>query len=203
MDSWLTVLPQPVAGAALVADEEALYLLGGWDGEQMRSDIWRFARRRHSQRRRQLGTDRPYGCAAGILWRRHVGIRTSTWWAATTGSAIWIRRRFTRWRPSAGVNCRHSPRRAADMRWSTTAWPSLPWAAAGIRQFRRTSVTIPSRVSWSNFASPIEDEWRHLAAVAQGERLCICLGGWSGDYLDTHLQYQSSFRTLLPVITTE
>ncbi len=32
----------PVAGAALVTDSESLYLLGGWDGRNMRDEIWRY-----------------------------------------------------------------------------------------------------------------------------------------------------------------
>ena len=35
-------LPYPVAGAAMVTDSESLYLIGGWDGRNMRDEIWRY-----------------------------------------------------------------------------------------------------------------------------------------------------------------
>ncbi len=202
-EEWtrLTVLPQPVAGAALVADQEALYLLGGWDGEQMRSDIWRFA---------------PEGTASTEgNWELidRMDVPRAFFGAAMLGQDIYV---------VGGYDGQHDLDTASVYSLATKRWRELPPLSVprsghalvydGLAIFAlgggwHTPVSTHERYDpatglWSNFASPVEDEWRHLAAVAQGERVHL-LGGWSDDYLDTHLQYQSSFRTLLPVITTE
>lgn len=52
---------------------------------------------------------------------------------------------------------------------------------------------------WTTIDAPIAGEWRHFGAAANEGSVYI-LGGWSGAYLDSHLQFQSTFRALLPVI---
>ena len=44
-DEWqeLGRLPNPLAGAELIAGLNGLYLLGGWDGDGIRNEVWRYA----------------------------------------------------------------------------------------------------------------------------------------------------------------
>jgi hypothetical protein len=55
---------------------------------------------------------------------------------------------------------------------------------------------------WTTIASPISGEWRHFGAAANEGSVYI-LGGWSGSYLDLHVQFQSTFRALLPVVPNQ
>ncbi len=61
----------------------------------------------------------------------------------------------------------------------------------------------PATGLWSHIPAPVGGEWRNLAAASnQGDYLYF-VGGWSGGYLNTFLQYQSSFRSFLPSTRNE
>jgi DNA-binding CsgD family transcriptional regulator len=202
-DHWASLgkLPVAVAGAALVADSEALYLLGGWDGQQMRNDVWRYT------------PDEDASAQGAWELITRLDVPRAFFGAAMLEQDIYI---------VGGYDGQRDLDAASVYSLATNTWRDLPALATarsghalvydGLAIFAlgggwHTPVSTHERYDpatgvWSNFPSPIEDQWRHLAAVAQGERIHL-LGGWSGDYLDTHLQYQSSFRTLLPVITNE
>ena len=199
---WATAgqLPNPLAGAELVADENALYLLGGWDGRDMHDEIWRLT---------------PTAEQTTPGWTLVGRLRTpiAFFGAALVNGEIFI---------VGGHDGQHDLNTAEAYVLSSGEWRELPplssprsglrlvydglalFAIGGGGPYEIDTHERFDLVNnlWSNFPSPLMGEWRNLGAVVQDGRLHL-IGGWSGDYLDIHLQYQSNFRTLLPVITND
>ena len=201
LNLWRTVatLPYPVAGAALVGDEVAVYLIGGWDGSEMRDDIWRYP------------TDEPGSQEWELL--DHLERARAFLGAAAVGGEIYIVGGYDGQReldlaevyaPATGV------RRLLPSLSTPRGGLSLVYDGLGIYALGggwTQPVNTQERLdlasdSWSNFPSPVLGEWRNMGAAATSG-LIHTTGGWSGDYLDIHLQYQSSFRSLLPVINSD
>jgi len=200
-DLWTTatVLPYPVAGAALVADAEALYLIGGWDGKGMRDEIWRY----------------PLHATAPAQWQLagHLSKARAFLGAVPVGGEIYIVGGYDGQReldiaevftPANGER-RQLPPLGTPRGGLAVVYDGLAVYALGggwthpITTHERYD---PATNAWSNFPSPVQGEWRNLAATAADGRLHL-VGGWSGADLDTHLEYQSSFRALLPVISND
>jgi DNA-binding CsgD family transcriptional regulator len=204
VNQWaeLEALPNPLAGAQLVSDGTALYLLGGWDGQQMRDEVWRYAPERANDD--EAGT-----------WALLTRLATpqAFFGATVVGEEIYV---------IGGYDGKEELATASAYSIKTGAWRTLPplavargglsvvydglavYALGGgwTRPLDTHERFDPATGVWSNFPSPFAGEWRHFAAIAYDDRLVI-LGGWSGDYLDLHLQYQSTFRALLPVISND
>jgi DNA-binding CsgD family transcriptional regulator len=190
-------LPQPLAGAAMTAVDGELYLIGGWDGSIMRDEIWRL----------EPGSETGWELA-GHLERARAFLG-----AATVGSEIYIAGGFDGQReldlaavftPATG-ELRALPPMSVPRGGLSLVYDGLAVFALGggwNRPLTTHERIDPSTGEWSNFSSPIQGSWRTVAAAAADDRLHL-IGGWSGDYLDLHLQYQSSFRSLLPVITID
>ncbi len=203
-DQWRSAgqLPNPLAGAALVADENALYLLGGWDGRAMHDEIWQLTPPA------AVDATMPGWTLVGRL-RMPIAFLG----AALVNDEIFV---------VGGHDGQHDLATAEAYNLSTDQWRDLPplssprsglqlaydglalFALGGggpyaIETHERFDLT---NNLWSNFPSPLAGEWRHPGAVVQGGRIHL-IGGWSGDYLDLHLQYQSNIRTFLPVITND
>ncbi|MGQ9667366.1 MAG: Kelch repeat-containing protein [Anaerolineae bacterium] len=51
---------------------------------------------------------------------------------------------------------------------------------------------------WTHLDTPIEGEWRNLAAVSDGKTV-YALGGWNGQYLDSLWAYQAIVTIFLPI----
>ncbi len=195
-------LPNPLAGATLVADEDALYLLGGWDGRTMHDEIWRF-----------IPSDAEAMSTPGwaLVGRLHTPM--AFFGAVLTNGEI-----FT----VGGHDGQRELSLASAYSLAAGTWRDLPplttprsglqlvydglaiFALGGGGPY---AIDTNERFDlgnnlWTNFPSPLPGAWRNLGAVAHDGRIHL-IGGWSGDYLDIHLQYQSTFRTLLPVITND
>jgi N-acetylneuraminic acid mutarotase len=203
-DQWSSAgqLPNPLAGAALVANENALYLLGGWDGRAMHDEIWQLTPPA------AIDAPMPGWTLAGRL-RAPIAF----FGAALVNDEIFI---------VGGHDGQHDLATAEAYSLNNDQWRDLPplssprsglqlifdglalFALGGsgpyaIETHERFDLT---NNLWSNFPSPLGGEWRQPGAVVQNGRIHL-IGGWSGDYLDLHLQYQSNIRTFLPVITND
>jgi DNA-binding CsgD family transcriptional regulator len=199
-------LPYPVAGAAMVTDSESLYLIGGWDGRNMRDEIWRYP---------VAAADGAAAAADGAAanWQLlgHLSTPRAFLGAAMVGGEIYIAGGYDGQReldlaevftPASGER-RQLPSMGTARGGLSLVYDGLALYALGGGWTRSIATherydTITN--AWSNFPSPIQNEWRNLGAAAVDGHLYL-VGGWSGSPLDTHLEYQSSFRALLPVIS--
>jgi DNA-binding CsgD family transcriptional regulator len=202
LNRWESVgaLPNPVAGAQLVSDDQALYLLGGWDGQAARNEVWRYLPGAEGGRANwELVTRMPAALAffGATLVADEIyvvggynGQRESNQaYAFTLNSGVW----------------RELPQLAEARSGLSLVYDGLAIFALGggwTRPLDTLERFDPGIGVWSNFPSPLPGEWRHMGAVGYNDRLYL-VGGWSGDYLDVHLQYQSTFRALLPVISSD
>jgi len=191
-------LPAPLAGASLVRVGDDFYLLGGWDGQAMRDEVWR------------LGID-----TEGVIqpgdWQLVTHLASGR---AFAGAAVVVGDLYS----VGGYDGRQELRSAQVYDTLSGEWRELPDLALprggitllydGLALFAvgggwgQPVDTIerfdPATGLWSNFPAPISGEWRHLGGAASSLGELYLVGGWSGSYLDVHLRYQSSFRTFFP-----
>lgn len=211
-DHWSAVatLPYPVAGAALVSDAKALYLIGGWDGRDMHDEIWRYP----LENGVTAQTKQPEAGSLEGNWQiiGNLSSPRAFLGAAMVGGEIYIAGGYDGQReldlaevftPATGER-RQLPSMGSPRGGLALVYDGLGIYALGGGWTRTLSTHErfdTTTNAWSNFPSPIRDEWRNLAAAAVDGHLYL-LGGWSGAPLDSHLEYQSSFRSLLPVISS-
>jgi DNA-binding CsgD family transcriptional regulator len=200
-ESWRSggVLPSPLAGAALVVYEDRLFLIGGWDGAAMHDTIWQLpvAKLESATAADWTGVTRMHTAAAFlgatlvdgelVVVGGHDGKREL---ADAAAYAI----RFNIWRRLPPMQ---TPRSGLAVVYDGMAVLAL--GGGWTRTITGHERFDPLTNQWSPLASPVRGEWRHLGA-AFNEGSVYLIGGWSGDYLDSMLQYQSTFRALLPAI---
>jgi DNA-binding CsgD family transcriptional regulator len=201
--SELAPLPYPLAGAALVTDSQSLYLIGGWDGRNVRDEIWRYP----------LAAPASSGGDPDIRWQLlgHLSTPRAFLGAAMVGGEIYIAGGYDGQReldlaevftPASGerrqLSSMGTPRGGLALVYDGLALYAL--GGGWTRPVSTHERYDPINNVWSNFPSPVRNEWRNLGAAAVDGHLYL-VGGWSGSPLDTQLEYQSSFRALLPVIS--
>jgi N-acetylneuraminic acid mutarotase len=200
-DQWVTggKLPMPLAGAALAAHGEMLYLMGGWNGEQMQDAVW------------QLPLEQ-FESASAADWEIVSRLPAAVGWfgAVMVNDEIFVAGGFDgqqelngfatynvttgEWRELADLNY---PRGGVTLVHDGITILALGGGWAGTIQTHERYDALTNQ--WTTIPSPISGEWRHFGAAANEGSVYI-LGGWSGAYLDMHVQFQSTFRALLPVI---
>jgi len=197
------LLPNPLAGAAMVSLDDSLYLIGGWDGSSMRDEIWRV------KPSAEIAEPLPSWSLSDRMdvARAFIG-------AAVLHGNIYI---------VGGFDGNRELNFADRYRVTEKVWEQLPPLSIprGGLQLVSNELAVfafgggwskpvntherfdPNTQLWSNFESPVREEWRHFGAVNH-DRSIYVFGGWSGGYLDTHQQYETSLsRMLLPLIQSQ
>ena len=202
-DLWTEIgtLPNQLAGAGLVAGVDALYLLGGWNGELMRDEVWRIPI--PDPKEDALGNwelltrlDLPRAFFGTVYIDERIYVVGGYDGAQELDQATYYSITADKWQPL--------PPLATARGGLSLAYDGLALYALGggwTQPINTHERLDPSTDAWTNFPTPINGEWRQLGGVGDDGVLYL-VGGWSGDYLDAHLQYQSTFRALLPVIIT-
>lgn len=190
-----------IVGASMLAIDEKIYLIGGWDGITMRSEIWSLSV--------------PQAADAALPdWSlpTEMEVPRAFLGAATLDGDLYVIGGFDGTRE---LNL-------ADIYYiDEKRWESLPpllkprgglqlvsdergiYALGGgwtkpVNDHERFD---PNTRLWSNFKSPLQDRWRHMGAVIHNESIYV-FGGWSGDYLNTHQLYDISLsRLMLPFMS--
>ncbi len=207
-DSWADVgtLPSPLAGTAIVAAQNALYLFGGWDGAAMRDEVWRLV---------PLPDDDAPLPNWEVLAVR-LAVPRAFLGVAVLEEQIYVVGGFdgqkeldlaSVYDPVAG-EWRTLPRLSTPRGGLMLASDGQSVFALGggwIQPIETLERYNPAFDIWSNFPSPIIGEWRNLVAIGQEDEGRISLiGGWGGDYLNLHLEYDSLLRSqMLPLIRND
>ncbi len=199
-DAWqqLGWLPRPLAGAALVYWDGALYLVGGWDGETMRDEVWWVPLPEDSS-------------IAAEDWRPLGRLRAPRAFlgAVAVDGLLYVAGGYdgAQERAEAEViriaDGQHEmlPPLSTPRGGMALLWDGLSIFAVGGGWTRPTSsMERFDRATgmWSNVPAPYPGEWRNMGAAATPDGYLHLVGGWSGGYLNAYLRYQSSFRTFLP-----
>lgn len=190
-------LPLPLSGAALVKADNALYLLGGWDGGRVRDEIWRIPAGAVDVRAEEWE-----------IVARMAGGRAFAG-AVVVGDDLFVVGGYDGQRELESARVYNTLRGEwRDLPDLATGRGGLALLYDGLALFAvgggwtQPVDTIerfdPATGLWSNFPAPIAGEWRHLGGAASSLGQLYLVGGWSGSYLDIHLRYQSSFRTFFP-----
>ena len=198
-DTWTDggVLPVPLAGAGLVNLDDSLFLVGGWDGTAFHDEVWRWT----------PGTD-PALAEAWEVVARMTSPRAFLGSVGLNGLIYVV----------GGYDGQQELPEASTLDVASGEWAALPDLSVpraghalvydggavvalggGLTQAILTHERLDPVIGlWSNFQSPLAGEWRHLGAAVKDGNIHL-VGGWSGDYLDLHMQYQSRFINFLPL----
>jgi len=195
-DAWRQVspLPEPRCAYALVAQEDALYLFGGWDGEQY------------------VSTTYVYDVARG-QWRElpSSGVSRGLAGAAALNGRLYVVGGYDGERELTDCSS-YDP---VSQTWSACAPLAVGRGGLGLAAVGGRLYAIggggwssylgfnerynPEDDSWSAVETPLVGEWRN-PGVAVFEGAVYAVGGWSSDYLSLNQAYEAlPFRIFIPV----
>jgi len=193
-DQWETgtALPHPLTGYALALFDQQIYLFGGWDGQKVQDQIYRFDTRDKTWS--LLGTlPQPLLFAAAASdqkciylaggWNGNEAVTDSYCFHPDTGK--WERL------PSLQI-----PRQGAAATVQGNAFYILGGETPDTGQAFGERFDLLSR-TWARIETPYPPSWNHLALLSDGWNL-YAFGGWANTYLAVSERYQASFRNFIP-----
>jgi DNA-binding CsgD family transcriptional regulator len=197
-DSWIerADLPLGICAYALVAYEDQLYLFGGWNGVSYRADSYRYDPLEDAWTAlAPIATGRAFA-GAGVIGERIYVVGGFDGEKELDACQVYD--------PAADAWDVCPPMRAPRAGLGTAVIGDTLYAIGGgwqsylvENEYFSPSPGDPAQGEWKTFSSPLLQEWRNLAVVANHTTL-YAIGGWDGGYLAVNKAYRAIYRLYLP-----
>ncbi len=193
-DQWETgtALPHPLAGYALVLFNRQIYLFGGWDGQKVQDQVYRYDTGGNTWS--LIGT-LPQPLLFSVAASDQNCIYLAGGWngSETVRDVYCFHPNSGRWESLLPLQ---TPRQGAAATVQGNALYVFGGQSQSAGQSFGERFDLLSH-TWARIEAPYPAPWRHLALLSDGWNL-YAFGGWANAYLAVSERYQASFRNFIP-----